>query len=188
MSGQVCSVTGEPAIYSYRWQWGEEGYCSEKGRFLLQQNAQNGRHPNAVQFNLLPATEAPPMELEERSRFMGRILALEEELRLKSEKNVNQYNLLEEARRDLRISENQRLSLVTQLEDAQRRLAAVPDQIRTLEREVTRWQEEAIHLRGLVTGDSSQAVRDLESKVKDLELQNEHLQNRLFEAENPPNE
>jgi len=154
---KVCDKTGEPAAYRYTWDWGLVGFCSHKGRFLVEQEARNIRRTEAVRFEPL-ATGPAPIELEERSRYEGRIIALEHELRLKGEKNVAQYETLENARRDLQISEAQRLSLVPQLDDAKKAVGTLQNELVDAKREVLTWKEEALHLREILK-DSSELAK-----------------------------
>lgn len=183
---QVCSETGEAALYHYRWAWGEEGFASQTGRILLEQKAKNLKRPEkfgaAIVFDLLPDTDAKPMELEERAQAHGKIYALTEELRLKSEKLVELNNQLTTTARDLRISEVQRVGLETELGDAKKDWAKTVESLQAARRESKAWEEKANHFQSLVTGDGAQAVKDLQAKVSELEAANLDLQAELEAA------
>lgn len=187
-NAQVCTETGEPALYHYRWTWGEEGYASQTGRTLLEQKAKNLRRPEkfgpAIAFDLLPETDAKPLELEERASLHGRIIALTEELRLKAEKNVELHNQLTTTARDLRISEVQRVGQTTEIEDAKREFSKLTEALQDARRTAKAWEEKALHFQALVTDEGSQAVKDLQSRVLELELELETAHGRLAELNN----
>lgn len=165
-TGELCDKTNEPALYRYTWDWGTTGFCSGKGKFLIEQEARNIRRPNAVQFETLQTGPAP-IELEERARYEGRIFALEHELTLKAERNVAQYTTIEDLRRDLKISEAQRLSLIPQLDDAKKAVGTLQNELVDAKRELTTWKEETLHLRGIVqdSGDLAKLNASLKTEL-----------------------
>lgn len=185
-NNQVCSETGEKALYHYRWAWGEEGFASQTGRILLEQKAKNLKRPEkfgaAIFFDLLPETDAKPMELEERAQAHGKIYALTEELRLKAEKLVELNNQLTTTARDLRISEVQRVGLQAELDDAKKEALKTAESLQAARRDAKAWEEKAQHFQALVTGDGAQAVKDLQAKVAELESANFDLQAELETA------
>ena len=87
---RMCDLCPElPAVAMYRWDWGEQGHCSQKGQVLLQQKAGNlQRH---VAFLPLPAQGPAPLRRDERTRLISEKLAAESEAREVNERSTRLY-------------------------------------------------------------------------------------------------
>lgn len=86
--GKTC---GEPAKFSYAWDWGETGVCCAKHQTLQVQQQQNlgGR---VFTFHALQPTGPVPMTRDERSRLKGEVYALEEEVKELKVRGLDLYN------------------------------------------------------------------------------------------------
>lgn len=103
MSIRICEVCeGDiPATMAFRWDWGETGYCSDKGRALLEQKAQALQR--SVTFERLADIPARPLELDERAQLAGRIYALEHEVGAQRARGTELYQELQRMRADNRV-------------------------------------------------------------------------------------
>ena len=97
---QMCSqVPGEVATLRFQWAWGEEGFCSERGKTLLRQQAENlGRD---VQFSALGNVAEPPMQRSERQGLIAAKLAAESEAEEVQRRASKLYDSNVELSRDL---------------------------------------------------------------------------------------
>lgn len=79
----------ERAIARYVWSWGEEGFCSHKGKFLLDQQAKN----NKQSISYLPLVQAvpEPLKRDERTRLIAEKISAESELTEVLERNARLY-------------------------------------------------------------------------------------------------
>jgi hypothetical protein len=83
---KMCDVVnGERAIAQYIWAWGEEGFCSVKGQFLLNQKA--GNLKRTIQFIPLANLPPAPMMSDERTRLIAERLSAQSELAEVNERN-----------------------------------------------------------------------------------------------------
>lgn len=107
---RMCDLCPEqPAVAMYRWDWGEEGCCSQEGQMLLQQKAgQLNRH---VSFMPLPNLAPPPMARDERTKLIAEKLAAESEAAEVAERSTRLYTQNQELQQTVR-------HLRTQLEHA----------------------------------------------------------------------
>jgi hypothetical protein len=82
-------VEGERATMRYVWAWGEEGFCSAKGQFLVQQLSKNLKQP----VSFVPLANLPPPSLtrDERTQLIAERLSAQAEVAEVSERNSRLY-------------------------------------------------------------------------------------------------
>lgn len=76
----TCDQAGcsQPAVFSYLWDWGQQGVCCAHHQLLLQQTSEPLQRK--VSFSPLLAPVAAPITRDERSRLKGEVYALTEEI------------------------------------------------------------------------------------------------------------
>lgn len=102
----------QQAVYSYRFDWGEEGVCcSEQATRLQQVAAQTGRGVVLVPLS----TEPPALTLDERRQHHATRLALEEELSAAKARGLELYRVNQQLASELRAANAVNSELQVQL-------------------------------------------------------------------------
>lgn len=69
---------GKPAVFTYLWDWGQQGVCCAHHQLLLQQTSEPLQRK--VSFSPLLAPGPVPMTRDERARLKGEVYAAEAEI------------------------------------------------------------------------------------------------------------
>lgn len=103
----------QQAVYSYRFDWGEEGVvCAEQATRLQQVAQQTGRGVVLVPLS----NEPPPVTLDERRQHHATRLALEEELTAAKGRGLELYRVNQRLSQELSAANAVNAELKSQLE------------------------------------------------------------------------
>jgi hypothetical protein len=124
-SPPLCSVDqcGEPAVFSYVWDWGEAGYACAKHAAVLQQTAKNLKR-NVTITALAPGA---PQQIgrDERTRLIAAKLAAEAETEEVKVRNAQLY----QANRELTSELGRQRACIEELESQHHDLRAELEQV-----------------------------------------------------------
>lgn len=151
----MCDRNAEQsAVWSYSWEWGENGVCSSESRNLLEQTARNLKR--RISFAPLINLGEPPLERTERASLKGSIYALEEEIAELKARGVAMYTELGTLRSDGRLLALREKEANRQVEDLKARLEMAQSACIAAQRDADSAKEELAIVQSLL---SEQAQR-----------------------------
>lgn len=102
----------QQAVYSYRFDWGEEGaVCAEQATILQQVAAQTGRNVLLVPLSMEP----PPPTLDERRQYHATQLALQDELEAARARGLELYRSNQAMALEMRAARSRQAELESQI-------------------------------------------------------------------------
>jgi hypothetical protein len=120
----MCSVFPEErAVARYQWQWGETGFCSQRGQQMLEQQKKNLKQ--SITYLPLVQPVAAPLHRDERTRLIAERLSAESERDETLERNSRLYSEVTDLGSQLRTMTLKHESQVEQNADLTRRLASL---------------------------------------------------------------
>lgn len=139
---------GQPALFSYVWEWGEKGLCCERHRFELNQTA--GQISRTIQCTALDAGQPAPLLRDERTQLMAKALSAEAELEETKARGLDLYRQNTGLTQQVQSLTVRNREADAQLRDAKQRLADMGAQLERTTAELANTSDEVSRLRVLV--------------------------------------
>jgi len=141
------AACGQPATFSYMWDWGEKGVCCALHAQLAQQIAQ--QISRGVTLQPMRAPEAEPMQRDERTRLKAHALVVEEELAEAKGRGLDLYRANVDLAQQVQTLKVREREINAQLADRDGRIRHLEGQLEERDAEHAELTEEIGRLRTL---------------------------------------
>lgn len=177
---QLCSSPncGEPAVFAYAWEWGEQGLCCSKHHFELNQAA--GQLNRSIQCTPLAAGIAAPLERPERVQLMAKALAAEAELEEAKSRGLELYRQNTSLTQQVQALTTRNRESDAQLRDAKVGFTDMRAELERRQAEAANIHDELSRLRALVpvAGAAELAAEETTRLATELRAATQELQSK----------
>lgn len=122
--GQTCDCDGgncgQPAVFTYAWDWGQAGVCCAQHQVELTQRMRNLRR--GCQFAVIAPGAAPPVQRAERVRLIAERLTAVEELEEAKARGAEMLRQNQQLAQQIQVLTARERERAAQLDDARHQL------------------------------------------------------------------